>query len=295
MNSTKEHILFIINPLSGGKDKQKIPGTIASFFRDKPAFTYQIVFTAHKNHATEIVEANRHRNFTIMVAVGGDGTINEVGKALLNSGIALGIIPLGSGNGFAFSLGYEKRKDIRYYLHIICQKKVIKIDTGQLNRQTFLNIAGAGFDAFIARKFERLKGRGLINYARLTLFSFFRFHTFSLRSAQKEFDNVLFVSFSNGTQFGNHFVIAPQSSMQDSKIEISIVRKPRIWEIPAFITALRRNHFPATPFVEQWSAGKFSIRTTTTQDVHIDGEYIGKEKDFEITVIPHSLDVIVLR
>ncbi len=292
MEPKKEHILFIINPLSGGKNKRKIPSQIALFFKDKPSFAYEIIFTEYKNHAAEIARENIHKGFSVIVAVGGDGTINEVGKALLHSGIALGIIPLGSGNGFAYSLGYKKLNNINDYLNIICRKKIIQIDTAEINRRAFLNIAGLGFDAFIARKFAKQKRRGLINYMRLTLLSFFRFPSFSVSFRGKTYDNILFVSFSNGNQFGNDFVVTPQSDMQDGKIEISIAFKPKIREIPAFVLSLYRGNFPSTHFTEQYSNGEFTLEGNSPQDFHIDGEYAGTAKIFQAKIVPRSLNVV---
>ena len=146
----KKDLLFIINPISG-IGKQKNIEELIREFTDTSIFDYTVKFTKGPGHGTELANEAVASGVDVVVAIGGDGTVNEIGQALVGSEIALGIIPTGSGNGLARHLkipfSFEKAIDV------INHCKIRKIDTATINGQIFLSIAGVGYDAFVAKKF----------------------------------------------------------------------------------------------------------------------------------------------
>ena len=297
MNKGRTKILFIVNPISGGKNKSHFPNTIENYFQNRNEYKISILFTEYKGHAKEIVSTNIH-NHDLIVAVGGDGTINEIGTAMITSDVPLGIIPLGSGNGFAFGLGFKKSNNITPYLDIIIQQNIKTIDTALFNNIPFLNIAGFGFDGLIVYLFQRQTGRGLFGYAKLIMTSYFTYKTFSLitktiNGKKNHFENVLFVNIANGTQPGNHFSVSPSSSFTDGKLDVIIFQKAPFLSIPKLIYQLRYGTILNSKLVTHMKSKSFQFNPKTDQHFNIDGEYAGKGKEVWIRINPSSLRIIV--
>jgi YegS/Rv2252/BmrU family lipid kinase len=298
MNQTdnKRKILFIINPISGGKDKDGIPTQIKKYFKTRPDYSISIQYTEYKGHAKQIVIQNKN-NFQIIVAVGGDGTINEIGTSLINTGLILGIIPSGSGNGLAYGLGYKKHKNIKPYLDIITQATIKTIDTAYFNHIPFLNIAGFGFDGHIAYLFQNQTGRGLIGYARLILNSYFDYKAFSVQYQNKgkkySLNNILFVNIANGTQLGNHFSISPASQFTDGSLEIIFLRSIPFYAIPNIIYKIRFGNILKSNYVQMIKAEELTFLPSTNEHFNIDGEYAGMGKEIHIQINKESLRIIV--
>ena len=147
----KDKILFIVNPISGVGKQRKIESAVEKYL-DKEKFDYKIAYTSYPHHATAIAIASVIRDFDIVVAVGGDGSINDCVKGLFSTGAILGIVPTGSGNGLARCLNIPL--SIKEAIFAINAKKVIDIDTISLNNTVFASIAGIGFGALIAIEFS---------------------------------------------------------------------------------------------------------------------------------------------
>ena len=162
----KLKVLFIINPKSGVSKKESLPEIIDNCI-DKKLFNYQIVNTEYAGHATKLAQQAVKDNFTIVVAVGGDGTVNEVGKALINTNTAMGIIPAGSGNGLARHLDIPV--NVKRSLQILNQACIHDLDYGMINDMPFFCTCGMGFDAFISMKFAEAGKRGVITYVQKVL------------------------------------------------------------------------------------------------------------------------------
>ena len=292
-----QQILFIINPISGGKNKDVIPSQIEDYYKSKTQVTIKIVFTKHKNHAYEIAkEALPY--FSVIVAVGGDGTINEIGKALVNTNVSLGIIPLGSGNGLAFGLNYPRSKEIKTYLDIIQHGIQKKIDTASINDDIFLNIAGFGFDGYISYRFDTQAKRGLLSYTFLSISSFFSFPSFEVKVSVNEgnystFQNILLVGVANGKEFGNHFTIAPKANFNDQKLELILIEKPPFFALLRFIYQMRWGNLMNSKYVKYFSIKQAQMECKQEQYANIDGEYSDQQKKFSIKINPSSLTILI--
>ncbi len=297
MSTKSNNILFIINPISGGKNKELIPSQIEKYYKKRSQTSIKIVFTRHKNHAFQIAKEALN-DYAIIVAIGGDGTINEIGKALINTNVTLGIIPLGSGNGLAFGLNYPKFKKIEAYLEFIQKRSIIKIDTARINDDIFLNIAGFGFDGYISYQFDIQAKRGLINYTLLSIKSFFSFSPFDLsisinKEKNKIFKNILLVGIANGKEFGNHFTIAPKANFSDQKLELILIKKPPLFALPKFTYQMRWGNLMNSKYVKYFSINQAQMECNQKQYANIDGEYSDKQKNFSIHLHPSSLSIII--
>ena len=158
-----QKIRFIINPFSGLSRKKNVPALIEKYI-DASKFKYDISFTKEAGHAIELAQAAVDENYDIVVAVGGDGSVNEVANALIGTEVKLGILPGGSGNGFAMHLGLGR--NIKKAIQLLNSAQAITIDTGLLNGRPFVNLGGTGFDALVAYKTKQSTLRGLWAYTK---------------------------------------------------------------------------------------------------------------------------------
>lgn len=225
--NTKKRILFIVNPISGIHKKTNFPELVKKII-DHNKFETEVVFTEYSHHATEIAKDAVKKRYDIVVACGGDGTVNEVSSCLIDTDVVLGIIPFGSGNGLArhlhFSLKPEKS------LEVINSGSPTKIDTAMINGYPFVSIAGIGFDAYVARKYSYVLRRGFLSYLRIITKSFTSYrqknYNLILNNEEKITTKALFISFANSNQFGYNATIAPKANLSDGFLDVCIVKKP---------------------------------------------------------------------
>jgi diacylglycerol kinase (ATP) len=205
----KRRICFIYNPISGARKLKGFEDLIMQNL-DLDKFDYIIQETRSPKDAMRISSGAVQENFDIVVAAGGDGTINEVVQGMGNAPLMLGIIPIGSGNGLArhLEIPMEPEKAIK----LINNLNTRTIDIASINGYPFASIAGLGFDARVANKYRKLKKRGLYGYTRVVMMEFFRYrereYTLSFNSL-KITKRALLVSIANSNQFGYNTVIAP--------------------------------------------------------------------------------------
>jgi len=229
--SPKIKILFIVNPISG-IGKQKKFEQILDRHIDKERFDFTIEYTQYAGHATEIAAAAVNK-YDVVTAVGGDGSINEVAKALVKTETALAIIPCGSGNGLARALHIPVQpwRAIRF----LNSAEFKTIDTCQVNDKFFLSIAGAGYDSQVARRYEFFPGRGFKTYFLAVITSFRKYKPIEY---EINIDGVrikrtaLLVTVCNSSQYGYGFRISPKASLTDGLLDVVIVKKPEAWRVP---------------------------------------------------------------
>lgn len=206
----KKNIVFILNPISGTHAKDEIPGIIAKTI-DKEKFDYQVKLTEYAGHAADITRQCVADGTDIVVAVGGDGTVNEVARSLVHSSTALGIIPCGSGNGLARHLCLPM--DIVKAIKIINHCKIEQLDYGVINGLPFFCTCGMGFDAFISQKFASAKKRGPITYVENVLKEGLKYrpetYTVEDETGTKKYKAFL-IACANASQYGNNAYIAPR-------------------------------------------------------------------------------------
>ena len=285
----KRKFLFIHNPISGGS-KSNFIKILESQKHKFPK--HRVINTTHIGHAKEL--ANQYKNdFDVIVAVGGDGTVNEVASALVNSNTKMGVIPQGSGNGFSNHLGISQ--NITNALNTLLLGKTKMIDSVLINKSAFVNVAGIGFDGHITKLFNQTKSRGLWSYVHLVLMEFLKFKEFeyTLVANNDTFKGSAFIiALANSSQYGNNFTIAPNSKSNDGLVNVLIFKKPPIWITPYIIWRI----FKGKPI-----SSKLCTEVITTalvlkhqnQPVHLDGEVANFEiAELSIKVIQNSLLLI---
>lgn len=291
---SKKNIIFIINPISGVKRGSHLSESIEKYI-DSEKFNCELKYTQYQGHAVKLSKEAVEKKTDIIVAVGGDGTINEVASQMLKTKVVLGIVPLGSGNGLARHLGIPRM--LISALKLINEYQVTDIDTASINGKPFISIAGVGFDAEVARLFAQVKRRGFFSYANLITNNYIRYKP---KKYKIEFDDgkiihteALFISFANSNQFGYNTAIAPNAQLRDGQLDVCIVQKPNIFRLPIIANLMLLRAIDKSQYVETIRASHFRVRQTRNRVVNIDGEAFKISKELEIKVNPLSLQVII--
>ena len=289
---SKKSIHFIINPISGIGKQENILNEIENEI-DESIFEITIHYTQRKGHATEIAKNLCSKNADIIIAVGGDGTVNEIAQALVNSNIILGIIPTGSGNGLARHLGIPQNSSKA--LRLLNTLNNRKIDSCTANGQFFMNVSGIGYDAHISHCFAQKRKRGMKTYVKLILSEWW---TYRVKKYQIKIEGqVVFngeavqISFANGTQFGNNVIISPESVDNDGLIELCILKPFPFYEIPHLLLALATRRFHLNKRMQIISCSKATI-TCTKAKAHLDGEPVNLGDSINLEVFPKSINII---
>ena len=292
--SLKKKILFLINPISGIGQKNIIPKLIEKYI-DSKTYEFLIKNTEYRKHGHEIALVEKE-NFDIIVAIGGDGTVNEIGSALIGSDTALGIIPTGSGNGLARHLNVPLK--IKNALKTINKGKTKTIDTGLVNEHQFLGTCGFGFDAYIAKKFDEYHKRGFLSYAKLIKQEFKRYKPLTYRitkNGKSETKTSLMYCVANSSQFGNGFTISPDSKITDGKFEHVFLEDFKAKNILLMGTQFFNKRINRSQFYSSFSTNEpvnVEILEHDKCTFHIDGEPMECMNTFEIKIVPASLNII---
>jgi diacylglycerol kinase (ATP) len=269
---TTKKIFLIINRSAGHGKGAKAIEIVVPYLKKKGCLV-DYSFTNHPGHATDLAVKASIDGFDLVVAVGGDGTVNEVAQGLIGSDSVMGIIPVGSGNGLARELGISMKmyKSAR----LLVDGKNLQLDVCKINNQRYLCTSGIGFDAMIADKMSKSSTRGFLKYIQLVIQESIFFKPIDVRMKIDEliFEKPVFlITFANASQFGNNAFIAPGASMTDGLIDVVIVRKfAKIW-MPVFAIALFSKLIPKLPFVDCYKAKQVDLEWTNTPWYHFDGE-----------------------
>lgn len=272
LNALPEIVQFIINPISGSGKGVTIPRSIERII-DKRKFIPQVLFTTKPGDASMLARKAVSEGIKYVVAVGGDGTVNEVARELVNTNTALGIIPKGSGNGLARHLGISMVTDRA--LSVLNNKKIIKADYGILNGTPFFCTAGIGFDALVGDKFAKLDSRGFSNYIKTILLEYFNYKPTPYRikiNNQIIEKEAFLITIANASQWGNNAYIAPQASVQDGKFNVTIMSPFPMILAPTIGIQLFTKQITHSHFVEHFDVDKIEIERPTPDCVHVDGE-----------------------
>lgn len=288
----KRKALFIINPISGGKKKDGVPDLITQHL-DTNKFSPVIVFSDGVSHARQIAK-EAIGTFDLIVAVGGDGTVNEVASGTVGTDAILGIVPFGSGNGLSRFLGIPM--DTIKAIELLNTGRTETIDSGRLNGKRFFNMAGMGFDAHISEVFSHGKKRGFISYIKSTFqeISNYKPETYVIDIDGKEYRREAFMlSFANSSQYGNDAHVSPNASVQDGLLDVCIIKPFPIWRLPELGIRMMMKTADKTPYVEIIRGKQISVKRDKPGPVHFDGEPRIMGADNEIEILPASLKVIV--
>jgi YegS/Rv2252/BmrU family lipid kinase len=271
MKQPKEKKIFIIiNRHAGHKQGEKVLDIVIPYLKKKNC-KVEYSFTNHPRHAIELAAKAIEDGFNMVVAVGGDGTVNEVAQGLYGSGVKMGIIPMGSGNGLARELGISM--DMHKSARALIKDKNLKVDICRLNEQRFLCTSGIGFDAMVAEKMSKASSRGFMKYVQLVIQESVSFNPLDVKMkidgvAIRE--SVFLVTFANASQFGNNAFIAPHASMTDGLIDVVVVKKfAKIW-MPVFAVALFAKFIHRLPFVDTYKARLIELEAADTPYFHFD-------------------------
>lgn len=288
----QKKILFVINPISGGKKKTAFNKKVLEALdlnKFKPTFQQ----TARPNHAYELGLKAVEEKYDAVVAVGGDGTINELGAALADSGIPLGIIPEGSGNGLALYLGVPMNETAA--IKRLNRFETVEVDCGVINAKPFFNIAGIGFDASVSDRFANDTMRGPIGYLRsvINVLSNYKPCKYELIIDGKSYKREAFmISVANSPQYGNNAYIAPNASVNDGLLDVCIVHKFPLYILPMMVFHLFNRSTDQSDYVEIIPGKDIIIKRTDNGPVHVDGEPLNLDGNLNISIKPKSLKVI---
>ena len=253
-----------------------------------------VVPTEGPLHATELARQAIAEGCDTVVAMGGDGTINEVATGLIDTKTTLGLIPCGSGNGLGRHLGIPKPNQLAF--DTLLKGRLRVIDTGEANGRPFFNVMGLGFDAAIADRFAKLTRRGLNAYVRTTLSAWNAYQPEKVivsNGAQTIESPALILSVSNSDQFGNNCYIAPGAQVDDGLIDLTILKPVGIFKAIPLAMRLFRGRLDGSPHVVRIQGTKFIIQRPSDGLVHTDGEPFSTSAKVTVTVRPKSLRVLV--
>ena len=289
----KKKIVFILNPISGTICKAGIPNLIEERL-DKEQFDYHIAETQYAGHATILAQEAVKEGVDIVIAVGGDGTVNEVGRALINSNTALGILPCGSGNGLARHL--DLPMNLKKCVDIINSYDVKKLDYGIINEHPFFCTCGMGFDAFISMKFAEAGKRGPITYMQKILEEGLSYkpETYEIEDEDGTHRYKAFlVSAANASQYGNNAYIAPQASMSDGLLDIIIMEPFDIIDAPQVAIELFNKTLDKNLKIKTFRTKHIHIHRKKEGVIHFDGDPITSGVDVDISIVPKGINIIV--
>lgn len=285
--------LFIVNKFSGGGYRPDVEGRIIEKCRSGKT-ECRIEFTQSRGHATELANWAVEQKMDFVFAVGGDGTVNEVAQGLVNSNVAMGILPKGSGNGLARHLRLPM--DFKKSLEVISHHRQEWIDTMLINEKLSVNVSGIGFDGHIAAMFANKSKRGLIGYTKLVLNEFRKYKSFdaSVTLNEKTFPVKSFIiAIANSSQFGNNAKVAPKASVCDELIDVSFIRKVPFTQAAAFAGKMFTGKLDQSRFVDIHKSGKILIQLNGPVAYHVDGEAMKPSSVFDAIIQPASLKVLV--
>jgi YegS/Rv2252/BmrU family lipid kinase len=289
-----KRILFIINPNSAKKNKRRILDAINKGINHR-LFKIEVVNTEFAGHAINLSKDAVADNVDVIVAVGGDGTVNEVASQMINTSSTLGIVPLGSGNGLARHLGIWL--NIEKSIELINRHNTSIIDTAIVNNKPFVSIAGVGFDAFVAERFAKGPRRGFLGYFQIIANEYLQYvpqeYKITFEDGQIITEKALFIAFANSNQFGYNTTIAPNATLKDGLLDVCIVKKPKIFRIPMIASLLLLRRVDISPLVKIVKAKSLVLSCEQDTIVNIDGEAINFGKELNIKIIPLSLKIII--
>ena len=289
----KKKAVFIINLISGTSDKAAIPGLIDQYL-DKTQFEYEIAVTQYAGHASEIAAKAKDDGVDVVVAIGGDGTVNEVARAIVHSSTALGIIPCGSGNGLARHLLLPL--NVRKAIEVINRCEIRQLDYGIINDYPFFCTCGMGFDAFVSMKFAEAGKRGPITYVENVLREGLKYkpETYTIEDDNGTLQYKAFlISCANASQYGNNAYIAPQASMSDGLMDVIIMEPFDVFEAPQISIEMFSKTLDKNSKIKTFRTRHLHIRRDKPGVIHYDGDPVMTGADIDVELKPKGINIIV--
>ncbi|MDR0559835.1 MAG: diacylglycerol kinase family lipid kinase [Prevotellaceae bacterium] len=288
----KEKIAFIINPVSGTADKKQI----AEYIRnnaDNDRFRHEIYFTTQAGDGFRLARQCAEAGFDRVIAVGGDGTVNEVARGLLRTDAALGIIPLGSGNGLARHI--KMPLNWRKALETVKDGKVIMSDYGMLNDRPFFCTAGTGFDAQVGQRFSQIGRRGFFSYAQASFMEYLNYRpcSYKITTGDKTFSRRAFlITFANASQWGYNACISPDANISDGMIDLVIIYPLNIIKAPIIGLRMFTKSIYHSNNTEVIRIKDAVIEREKAGWIHIDGDPVSEDRIIRVKAVSGELKLI---
>lgn len=293
MKTQREKIVFIVNPKSGIKSHRNIDEVIKKHI-DGKRFDAIVEYTQYAHHATEIAKNHHENGIKKFVAVGGDGTVNQVVAALCHTDATLGIIPLGSGNGFArhLKIPIKPEKAVR----LINRDNIKLVDVALFNDQPFVCTSGLGFDAYVAHLFSQHTRRGFWSYIITTVKAFrtYKPKRLKIRIDSQLIDKELFlITVANAKQYGNNGYIAPNADVSDGLMDVTLMSAFPWYVSPIIAFRLFTQRIAHSRYVETYRTRELTLEYDSIELFHYDGEPITVEGTLRFTISPLALKVLI--
>ena len=291
--NVKRKIVFVYNPISGSHKLLPVVPIIEKFINND-IYDYEIINTQHKGHATEIAREYAARRYDAVIAVGGDGTVNEVGCGLIGSDTALGIIPCGSGNGLARHLGIpiDPFKAVKW----LDKSIFTDIDYGTMNGQPFFCTCGVGFDAKVSDSFSKAGTRGVLTYLESIMKEIATYHNetykLSFDDSSETFE-AFFITCANADQWGNNAFIAPTASLQDGLLDVIAAHPFNVVDAPLIAFQLFNRQIDKNPKVSVRKCNGVTITREKEGPAHYDGDPVIIGREIRIEIVPSGLKVLI--
>lgn len=278
MTDTPQKVVVIINPISGAgrrRDVARVRAEQAAALSEQRRLNAEVFVTERPGHARELAQAGLRRGATMFVAWGGDGTVNEVGSALVGSDATMAIVPSGSGNGLARELGVPL--DPAAAFQVVFEGRARVIDAGELDGHLFFNIAGIGLDARVAYRFAEggLERRGFVRYLELAAREVLSFtpHEYALTADGRDRSvRPLLIAIANSRQYGNGALIAPEAVLDDGKLDVVVVNYLPAWRVLMHAPKLFAGTVAKVPGVSITRTSRLGIASDAALVYHVDGE-----------------------
>ena len=287
-------VRFIFNPRSGHNAKNPFLLERTRAFIEKNRLNASVVPTERPRHATDLARAAIDDGCDLVVAIGGDGTINEVAAGLVHTPAALGLVPCGSGNGLGRHLGVPTPGPEAF--QTLLHGKVRSIDTGTVNGIPFFNAMGLGFDAEISARFSQLTRRGFTAYIGTTwrLFFGYRPESYVIRSETSRLETEAFiVAIANSDQYGNNCYIAPGACVDDGQLDLTVITRVGLVSALSLAARLFLGKIDGSARIHRLRGKHFQIERRGPGLIHTDGEIHRIDANLEVQVHPASLRVMV--
>ena len=288
--------LFVVNPRAGkNRRRPRLLHELEHFIRFH-GLKAECVATLRPGHATELARQAVLEGYDRIVAVGGDGTMNEVAQGLVGSPTVLALVPCGSGNGLALHLGIPTTMGRALALLVDQKARSLTIDSGVANGHPFFNVMGLGFDAEISEQFNRLSRRGLPAYVRVALKTIFSFKPQVLRIESKLGGrelNVFLIAVCNSDQYGNHARIAPGAQVTDGNLNLTAIPKVGLFGAAVVASRLFIGNLHRHPGVFTAATQSFTIHRQSPGLIHTDGETHATDATVVVNVRAASLRILV--
>ena len=287
-----KNIAFIVNPISGTKTKNRLAKLIRELL-DPQQFAPTVVVTEYAGHATQLAQQFAMQDYYAVIAVGGDGTVNEVASGLIGTNTALGIIPNGSGNGFARHLDISTR--MNRAIEMLNSSEPIFVDYGMVNDQPFFSTCGVGFDAVVAQDFSNSE-RGIKGYIQSILKDIFQYkpETYKLQGENVDLTTTAFlINFANASQWGYDAYIAPKASIQDGWLDVVIASDFPLVAAPGLALCLFTKIIDETLHLNTLRTKEITLTRPSEGVAHIDGTPIMMPAELHVKIVEDGLKVLV--